>query len=486
MSDPADPATSTPSNATTFPAPAPTRRCPECAWGTPSHKPHTPLWPKPVLWITPCLAAVALVIYSIQTTTSFRTGPIYIGIKLVHPIITRADLRAIAAGDSVTRDGKPLELLSTLVKTHQPSDLGFGAVRYQTALTKPPSGSASRGITFGIPFTWLEVHSQRHVRDVVNLAEPMTLISRRPRAPGPYTPPPRGTIEIDPGPNFGPNLVAWTLKPELTRGTVVTVITKYAIALAAIVLAVIAALFTASACRRLARRHPTWSRPVVLIAGGAALLIILFFPDDTGTYRWAVYASNKPRLPVPPPVVGTHTSLEHGASLTTLSLDDLQSCSTPQEADRALAADILRVCDDTADAPVTDLLFAGACIENWNVNTLMVEGPATLLFYSYMEIDHQRCPDFGDPIGVTMPRTNRVQLDWPRLVFLRATAAAGSPVQRLEIDLPGLLAALTLILGPGLIPFLLHRRYVRRRAAKRLRKNLCPSCGYPLPALLTS
>lgn len=485
MSDPAPSNPSAPAGSSLPATPAPSCHCSECGWGTPDFKPHAPLWPRLVLWLIPLIATAALVIYAMRATSRFTTGPIYNGMKLVDPIMTRADLRAIASGEIAVRDGKTLDLLGTLIKKHPPSRLGFGEVRYQVALAKPHSGSASRTITFGFPLKWFDVHSQRHVRDVGNLAEPMTVISRRPRALGPYSPPPRGTLEIDPGANFGPNLIAWTLKPELTRGTVVTGMSKYAFALAAWALSLIAALAASSVCRRLMRHHPKRSQRVGLVASAAVALCILFFPDDTGTYRWANYASSKPRLPIASPVVGKHTSLDHGASLTTLSLDDLQSLPTPQEADRALAADILRTCDDTTDSPPNDLLFAGACIEYWNVNTRMVEGPARLFFFSYMEIDHQRCPDFGDPTDATMPTTRRSEVSWKSITWIRASGTPGSPATRFTIDLPGLLAALTLVLAPGLIPFLLHRRFTRRRAAKRERKNLCPSCGYPLPALPT-
>ncbi len=481
MSDHADTAPSAPSNAATSSDAAPSPHCSECGWGTPSHKPHTPLWPKLILWLLPLIATAALVVDAMRATSRFTTGPIYNGMKLVDPIITRADLRAIASGDTAIRDGEPLDLLGTLIKKHPPSRLGFGEVRYQVALAKPNSGSASRTIAFGFPIKWFDIQTQRHVRDLVNLAEPMTVISRRPRAPGPYTPPPRGTREIDPGPKFGPNLVAWTLKPELTRATVVTITSKYTFALAALALATIAALVASSACRRLMKRHPKRSRRVGLIASACAVLIILFFPDDRGAYKWAFYIQTTTRGLLSP-VFGKDTSLDRGASLSTLTLESLRAMPVA-EANAALAADILRLCNDASDASPDEPLFAAACIENWNVNTLMVDGPGRIFFYSYIATDHERCPDFGKQEPVTMPPTREMKLGWPTIAWLRSSGTPGDPSTRITIDLPGLIAALTLILAPGLIPFLLHRRHIRRRAAKRERNNLCPSCAYPFPAL---
>lgn len=114
MSDHADTAPSAPSNAATSSDAAPSPHCSECGWGTPSHKPHTPLWPKLILWLLPLIATAALVVDAMRATSRFTTGPIYNGMKLVDPIITRADLRAIASGDTAIRDGEPLDLLGTL------------------------------------------------------------------------------------------------------------------------------------------------------------------------------------------------------------------------------------------------------------------------------------------------------------------------------------------------------------------------------------
>ncbi len=480
MSDPAPPNPSAAADSPTATTPVSTRHCSECGWGTPNHKPHAPLWPKLVLWLLPLIAAAALVIHTIRATSRFTTGPIYNGMKLVDPIITRADLRVIASGETVVRDGKPLELLGTLLERHPPSRLGFGEVRYQVALDKPSSGSASRTIAFGFPIKWFDIQSQRHFRDVVNLAESMTAVSKHPPGLGPYTILSKNEIEITPELTFRPNLFVWTPPPELTRGTVITITCKYAFALAAIAIAIIAAILTASACRRAVRRHSKWSRAIGFTAVAATILCILFLPDDTGTYRWSKYRSTWRVQSVRN--FGQNTSLDIGASLTTLSLNDFQSLSAPEDADRTLATDILRVRRDKPDASPTDVLFAAACIENWNVNTLMVDGPERIFFYSYIATDHERCPDFGEQEPVTMPPTREMKLGWPTATWLRSSGTPGSPVIHFTIDLPGLIAALTLILAPGLIPFLLHRRFTRRRAAKRERNNLCPSCGYPLPA----
>ncbi|MBX3360280.1 MAG: hypothetical protein KF705_02390, partial [Phycisphaeraceae bacterium] len=168
-------------------------------------------------------------------------------------------------------------------------------------------------------------------------------------------------------------------------------------------------------------------------------------------------------------------------ALTTLSAGDLRSIPDSRLANQRLATDILTACGDTPDSDLNDVLLAAACIENWNVNCHMLEAANFLSIFSLARLNHERCPDFGPQEPVTAPKSMSLDLDFHMLRFTRASGRPNEPMLELCILLPGLLAALTLILAPGLIPFLLHRRFTRRRATKRERKNLCPECAYPLP-----
>lgn len=483
MSDPAPPTPSVPAGPPPATTPAATRHCSECGWGTPSHKPHAPLWPKLVLWILPFLATVALVITATKSVTTMTGGPVHLGVALVDPIVSRADLRLIASGEDVVRGGKPIDLSTTFLREFKPSSLGFGEVRYQAMLAASPPGRERHSRSFGYPFSWLTFSTAYHYSDAANRTGPLLATSNPPA--GTTARAELGKVRVrGAGSTLSSRTIIWHLAPERTAGKEVDIQIAFAPLVACLSLAIgTACAVNAFVRAMLCNRHKKNPQKPGRFRIGFALVFTLvgttlfLYPRST-SHLWPYI----PRTSSPARIIGIHTSLDRNAALTTLSADDLRGIPDTRLANQRLAADILNVCADEPTAADDDLLFAAACIENWNASCRFLEVTSFLSIFYVAHIDHERCPDFGPQEPVTTPKTLSVRMDLHSVTLTRASGRPNDPMIEFAIFNHGLIAALTLILAPGLIPFFLHRRFTRRRGANRERKNLCPSCAYPIHA----
>lgn len=455
----------------------PERVCTECGWGTPGFKPARPWWPRAVLVGLPLFMVATVVFLGCRHSSSYTYGPARTSVVLMNPVVTRGELRALAAGEQRVRDGATDGLAARLLEQCTPSRLGHGNSRFQVALTRPPMGSDSRTVRIGWPYAWLTIHSQRYWKDVVGHTGLRTAVSRRPQASGLIASPAKETTEIDAGFRFWPGNVVWAVPPEQVGGASVTANATLDVAVSSLVCAALMFLVLRWVLRDqgIGSRTLRAARVVVPVTVG---LLVIALPRDTGTYRWANYQAVAPRREKPA-TIGVDTALDPGTALTTRTLEEIGK-TPPADADQLLAADILAVCRDTPEASPGDVLFASACIENWNIGSRSLDIFCLTRVADVTWIHHERCPDFGSREPVTMPETFRVSIDWEYLRVVRANGRTEDPTVQVGVSIAGLVAHLALVFVPGMVVSSAHRVFTRRRAAKRELCNECPACGYPI------
>ncbi len=456
----------------TTPAAAP--HCSECGWGTPSHKPHTALWLRLTFWLIPL--AIIAVVGAMSFLAPQMPSRLWHATELIQPMVTRGDLREMAAGEVVTRQGERVALTSILLDEHVHDRFRFGDVRFQAMLVPPPHGTEISLFSLGWPISAAHRSVEQRYRNVVAREEPLAAAS--------FVFKPGGSVgdfaSENPAvfPRFDVSALGifWTVAPERTRGKIVGYGVDWPSLIASLVIAAVGAWIThrlIGLALRKSRTHRGRKWPT--LAATLVFLTILLMP------RWQTRTSTSLGFTTPSAAPGAST-LQPGAVLTGISVEQLRAFPTTVDADKALAADILSRLDDRPVDSADDVLLAGSCMEFMPMRTTYAS-PLALFAIGVERVMFERCPDFGLYEVVTMPSTASLRLERGTLSFLYASGDPGSPAQVIAVYFPGLLAAVGVSLLPGFILLAFHRRHTRRRAAKRERKNLCPSCAYPFPSL---
>lgn len=451
--------------------------CSECGWGTPDAKREAALWPRLVLWIVP------LVVAGVAVATSFlipsrRTTVTWHATQLTQPMVTRGDLRRMAAGEEIDRDGEHISVVSTLLKRHYHNEFRFGSVRFQAMLVTPPHGSERTSLGVGWPLVWAYYSVEQRYENIVAHEGSLTAASYVANTA-------LSSIQNGPNPDVktGPKLsffgAFWILTPEWTGGKIIEFSVMFPFLIVSLAVALAGGLTARWLAGKLLRsritRDPRVARRSYTFVGAIVFTAILLFPSS--------HAFLSPNVGFAPSsgVLGSST-LQPGAVLTGISVDELHAFVTVHDADQALAADILSKLGDGPDAAAADVLLAGECMEFMPTRTDVCDSLMLMFAIMAEHVTFERCPDFGVQEAVTMPPTNAFGFEDGFLTYLHASGVAGVPVLRLGVYPPGVLAGAAICMVPGLIPFLLHRRHVRRRGDKRLRANQCPWCTYPLGA----
>lgn len=475
MSDPADPAPSTPSNAATSSDSVPTRHCSECGWGTPSHKPPVVLWPRIALWLIPLVIFAFVIAMSFLAPSLGPTG-LWHATQLIQPTVTRGDLRDMAAGQAATRNGKSVALTSMLLEEHVHDRYRFGDVRFQVKLVPPPHGAEVSYFSLGWPLPIAQKVITQRYRNILARDEPLAAASFTATATSSADDFAGENPAVFPSFDVSALGIFWTVAPERTRGKIIEYHVDWPSLIASLVIAVIGVWLSRRLVGMVLRKAPQrrvhrWRT----IMAALTFLAILFVPLHKTTTHSTIGFESPSTLP------GAST-LQPGAALTEITVEPLRAYQTTAGADKALATDILGRLGDRPEDSANDVLLAGECREYMPTST-MYASPMALFAIGITRVIFERCPDFGVHEVVTMPKTRTLRFEYGGLFFLDASGNSGDPVQVVNIYLPGLLAAVGVSLLPGLILLAFHRRHVRRRGKKRLRERLCPSCAYPFPAL---
>lgn len=463
--------------------------CPECGYRV-DGPPHAPtpamrraraLIPRRLLVLV--LLAIAIAMGFTSSMSSSTTG---VGVpRFVEPLITYADLQAVARGESPSGPGLLERFRHTLGEDPQVRP-GRRLIEVAIDRSVPQATFPDRRTrSLGWPASWVTIRTYRSYDDPLHrsgLRKSVTVFGTRPPPPSRSSPPFIDPLYVPAGPRFAwfGDILRYQPPPEATEGIPTTWDINFIGLFATVGVFVAAWCGAALVVRLLARIWPKATRlrravpaAVMAVVAGLIAASVMLTPEPRPT----------PFLYLPSPAsapAGGGSTFHAGFSRLSLDENQLRSLSGPG-GDAELARSILDAIPPPPDRPETWFLAAvGEPVSTVGSGKTMLLSPRFLFAYLGR---HAYVLRPGTPAGEPLvPRDPfSVRLAGPTL-NLSYTAAGPPPVKYFAgfnlSSLFSLFVLLWLLFQTTRLSIALSQN---RRLRRRARLRLCANCGYPTP-----